>query len=32
MTLISTLSDSATQEEIIEKINEIILLLSPPED
>ena len=32
MTLISTLSDSATQEEIIEKINEIILLLAPPED
>ena len=29
MTLISTLSDSATQEEIIEKINEIILLLAP---
>ena len=32
MTLISTLSESATQAEIIEKLNEIILLLDPQED
>ena len=32
MTLISSLADSATQEEIIEKLNEIIALLAPPED
>jgi hypothetical protein len=30
--IIETLESSATQAEIIDKINEIILLLSPPED